>query len=201
MKFIVKGNEPAAWKAYRKTPGVDFYAIQELKVALLSEQGYLCCYCMHPINIGKMQVEHYKPRSIYPDLKFDYTNLFAVCEGNFCTDRHCDNKKGNTELSIHPADSRNNCEGIVCYSTNGKLTYPERYKIDIEQTLNLNNSVLISNRKGALSGAVRALSKINYKRSKIQKLIDQYKTKDGDGKFYPYSNLILWLLNKKLSGN
>jgi uncharacterized protein (TIGR02646 family) len=160
MKFIIKGNEPAAWKAYRETPGVDFDAIPELKEALLNEQGYLCCYCMNGIKEDNMKVEHYKPRSIYPELKMDYTNLFAACKGNFCTEKHCDTKKQNTELTIHPADPKNNCEAIIGYSTNGKLTYSDGYKRDIEDTLNLNNSVLVSNRKGALFGAATALQKL-----------------------------------------
>lgn len=201
MKLIIKGNEPAAWKAHRDTPGADFDAIPELKEALLNEQGYLCCYCMNGIKEGNMKVEHYKPRSIYPELKMDYMNLFATCKGNFCAEKHCDTKKQNTELSIHPADPRNNCEEIVGYRSNGLLTYPDQYKKDIEETLNLNNSILVSNRKGALYGAALALKKIGYKKGSIQKLINQYNTKNPEGEFYPYCNAILWLLNKKLSAN
>lgn len=201
MKFIVKGNEPAAWKAYRETPGVDFDAIPELKEALLNEQGYLCCYCMNQIKDSNMRVEHYKPRSKFDGLKFNYDNLFAACSGNFCAERHCDNRKENTELTIHPADPRNNCETIIGYSTNGKLTYPEAFKTDIEDTLNLNNSVLVSNRKEALFGAATALQKLGYSRAIIQKQIELYRNKNANGKFHPYCNTVLWLLNKKLSAN
>ncbi|PJJ79201.1 retron system putative HNH endonuclease [Mucilaginibacter auburnensis] len=201
MKFIIKGNEPAAWKAYRETPGVDFVATPELKEALLNEQGYLCCYCMNGIKEDNMKVEHYKPRSTYPALKLVYTNLFAACKGDFCTDKHCDTKKGNTELSIHPADPKNNCEALVGYSTNGKLTYPDVYKTDIEQTLNLNNSVLISNRKEALLGAATALQKLGYSKAIIQRQIESYSNKNAKGKFQPYCNTVLWLLKKKLNAN
>jgi len=201
MKFVAKGKEPAAWRAYRITPGVDFDAIPELKEALLNEQGYLCCYCMNGIKDDNMKIEHYKPRSIYPALKMEYTNLFAACKGDFCWDKHCDTKKENTELNIHPADPRNNCEKIIGYSTSGKLTYPDKYKIDIEEILNLNNSVLIANRHEALFGAILALKKIKFKKGKILKLIYRYSTKSNRGKFYPYCNAILWLLNKKLRAN
>lgn len=197
MKFIVKGNEPAEWKAYRETPGVDFDAIPELKKALLNEQGYLCCYCMNGIKEDNMKVEHYKPRSIYPALKMDYANLFAACKGDFCTDKHCDTKKDKTELSIHVADPRNNCEAIIGYSTSGKLTYPDAYKNDIEGTLNLNNSVLVSNRREALLGAISALKRIGYSKAIIQKKIEVYRSKKANGKFEPYCNTVLWMLNKK----
>jgi uncharacterized protein (TIGR02646 family) len=201
MKFITKGGEPAAWKAYRETPGVDFDAIPELKEALLTEQGYICCYCMNGIKEDNMKVEHYKPRSIYPALKMDYVNLFAVCKGDFCVDKHCDTKKKNTELIIHPANPKNNCEGIIGYSSNGLLTYPVQYRVDIEETLNLNNSVLVSNRKEALFGAATALKKLGYKKVIIQKQIDKYRNRNSNGKFQPYCNAILWLLNKKLNAN
>lgn len=200
MKFIDKNPEPQAWKEYRETPGVDFEAIPELKTALLEEQGHLCCYCMSRIKENKMKVEHYKPRR-YTELKMVYTNLFAACTGNFCSDKHCDTRKEDTELTIHPADLRNNCESIVGYRTNGQLTYPEEYKVDIEETLNLNNSVLTANRKGALIGAAAALKKLGYNKATIQRQVDQYSNKNPEGKFYPYCNAILWLLNKKLNAN
>lgn len=201
MKLIVKANEPEAWKEFRATPGVDFEAIPELKEALLNEQGYICCYCMNGIKDDNMKVEHYKPWSKFPELKMDYANLFAACTGDFCADKHCDTRKANTILIIHPADHRNNCEEVIAYSTSGRLTYHADYKADIEETLNLNNSVLVSNRKEALFGAATALQKLGYNKATIKKQIELYRNKNSKGKFQPYCNSVLWLLNKKYSAN
>ena len=133
MRLIVKNGEPRAWREYRNTPGVDFEAIPELKAALLEEQGHLCCYCMSRIKINKMKVEHYVPRR-HEHLKMVYTNLFAACTGDYCPDKHCDTRKEDAELSIHPTDPRTNCETIVGYRLNGKLTYSDSYQKDIEET-------------------------------------------------------------------
>jgi uncharacterized protein (TIGR02646 family) len=77
MKFIQKRKEPIAWKAYRDTEGVTFRAIDELQIALLEEQGYLCCYCLSRITQKTMKVEHWQARSKYPALILAYTNLLA----------------------------------------------------------------------------------------------------------------------------
>lgn len=201
MKFIEKGKEPEEWKSYRATPGVDFDAIPALKKALLNEQGYICCYCMSGIKQSNMKIEHYKPRGKHPNLKLDFNNLFAACKGNFCSDKHCDTKKENTELTIHPADSKNNCEQIISYKLNGQLTYPVEYQTDIEETLNLNNPVLRSNRKSTLEATAIALKKLGYSKTIVEKQISKFSNKNDVGKFSPYCNAILWLLRKKLRAN
>ncbi|MBN8852780.1 MAG: TIGR02646 family protein [Sphingobacteriales bacterium 50-39] len=200
MKFIIKQEEPQAWRDYKRTPGVEFQAIPELKASLLQEQGYLCCYCMSQINSERMKVEHFKPRR-YADLIMNYANLFAACTGNFCSDKHCDTRKEDEEIVINPTDARNNCEQIIGYFSNGKISYPPNYYRDVVEILNLNNSVLISNRRAALLGAALAIKKANYNRAFITRMIQGYSEKDENSKFKPYCNAILWLLRKKLSVN
>lgn len=41
MRKINKGPEPVKWKQYRKTPGVKYQSIPELRDSLLKEQGYI----------------------------------------------------------------------------------------------------------------------------------------------------------------
>jgi uncharacterized protein (TIGR02646 family) len=198
MKFIHKGKEPKAWKDYRETEGAAFRAINELQNALLEDQGYLCCYCMSQINKENMKVEHWKPRR-YTSFIFDFDNLFAACKGNFCTDKHCDTKKDEDEIIIHPADLVNNCETIIGYSlATGKITYPIAYKRDIETILNLNNKVLISNRLAALSAVMSVLNIKNFNKAFIQKQIIKFENTNAEGKFEPYCQIVLKLLHKRL---
>ena len=124
MKFIVKNNEPLAWRNYRNTEGVAFTAIKELKDALLEEQGHLCCYCLSRISFEKMKTEHWSPRT-NTNLVFNYNNLLAACTGNFCTGNHCDTLKADTPIAINPTDRLNNVENIISYSSSdGSLNYP-----------------------------------------------------------------------------
>jgi len=57
----------------------------ELRQALLEDQGYICCYCGFPVNNNGQEcvIEHFKPKSKseFKNLTFDYTNLFASCKG------------------------------------------------------------------------------------------------------------------------
>ena len=55
MRQIVKQQEPASLTAHRLTlhSGYDNYAQkQDLRDALVGEQGALCCYCMGRIRAG-----------------------------------------------------------------------------------------------------------------------------------------------------
>lgn len=118
MIFIQKGNAPQALSNARRrlktTPGarVNYDSLtgkekDDIKAALLKEQGYLCAYCMRRIGLQNSSIEHYLVR--HPSEKYrsnmkrfiedgsfsssfnpnydadkeslDYENLLAVCPG------------------------------------------------------------------------------------------------------------------------
>ncbi|HRK26226.1 MAG TPA: TIGR02646 family protein [Chitinophagales bacterium] len=55
---------------------------KNLRLALLQEQGFICCYCCKPLTNDKsVIIEHYNPRSKSPENMFDYNNLFVCCSG------------------------------------------------------------------------------------------------------------------------
>lgn len=51
MIKISKRNEPPSWTQYRSTPGVAYQANEELRQALLVEQGFICAYYMRRILV------------------------------------------------------------------------------------------------------------------------------------------------------
>lgn len=54
-----------------------------------SDVTCLCCYCESAIQVVSYpQIEHRKPKSIYPESTFDWDNLHLVCE-------KCNGPKGN----------------------------------------------------------------------------------------------------------
>ncbi len=147
MIEIKKGQEPKAWTNRKCMPGVGYNATPELKSALLEEQGCLCVYCMRRISYENMKVEHIKSRSVYPDLELDYKNLVACCNGvENGKIKHCDTNKGNTEISIDVFSSAD-IQTISYSSHDGKIkSSNDAYNNDINNTLNLNCSVLKENR-------------------------------------------------------
>ena len=200
MKLIQKGTEPAEWKIYRTTPGVDFSAIPELKEALLQEQGNLCCYCLSKISKDKMKVEHWKPRKTYPDLILDYSNLMAACEGNFFGEQHCDTLKGPDELVINPTDKKNNVESLHHYSwSTGAIEVDQPYQKDVYETLNLNHPILRENRKEALNALLQVLANNKkYTETEFNKHLTTFKERKTDGSFHPHCMILIKLLEKKL---
>ncbi len=85
------------------------YSKAQLRVALVQEQFYICCYCNDSIKgDSKTKIEHFLPRAKYKDVIFDYQNLIAACDGGenetdptLLNPRalHCDSKKSNEDPS------------------------------------------------------------------------------------------------------
>ena len=67
MKFIEKNvsNQPIPLVRHRQQPHAtynNYYEKNDLREALLNEQGFICCYCMRRIQEGvasKMVLEHF----------------------------------------------------------------------------------------------------------------------------------------------
>lgn len=86
-----KNNKKAVWnKDYIKKP-------------LLEMSHNKCCYCECEIGQGEkeMHIEHYKPKSLYPNLVVDWYNLLPSCP-------HCNKQKSfhdtGKELIVNPVE-------------------------------------------------------------------------------------------------
>lgn len=57
------------------------YRHEQIKTALISSSYEKCCYCgSKPAEGGSsLQVEHYEPKSLYPDRTFAWDNLLPAC--------------------------------------------------------------------------------------------------------------------------
>ena len=191
MILIKKGSEPNEWTEYKLTPGVKFYAHPELKDSLLKEQGYLCAYCMARIDKDHMKVEHFKPRSRYPRLKFSYKNLLACCLGKTQEESHCDTSKGNAEISLSPLSP--SCVDTLSYeSGTGKIKSSNPYyDRELDRILHLNTPIIKQNRLKVLQGAIQAL--------RIRKQLEkEWNPVDKEGKRKPYCGIVIYFLEKKL---
>jgi len=85
-------KEPPSYR--HNMPGVEFYQTREWMAAryqVFKQHGALCACCGATRKTGAvLQVDHIKPRSLYPDLELDVTNLQILC-------RECNLGKGATE--------------------------------------------------------------------------------------------------------
>jgi len=56
------------------------YNHREIKAALKEMYGACCCYCEGNVDpTSSQQVEHYRPKSKFPDLTFEWSNLHYCC--------------------------------------------------------------------------------------------------------------------------
>ena len=198
MILIKKGSEPNVWMRYRLTQGAEFRAIPELKDSLLKEQGYLCAYCMARIDKDHMKVEHFKPRSRYPRLKFSYKNLLACCLGKTQEESHCDTSKGNAEISLSPLSS--SCVNTLSYeSGTGKIKSSDPdYDRELDCPLHLNTPIIRQNRREELQGVIKALQSEGFNSGAIHRLLKRWDSVDEEGKRKPYCGIVIYFLEKKL---
>jgi uncharacterized protein (TIGR02646 family) len=221
MKFIPKNikNEPPALRAHRKTEGSTYQSIKGLKEALLQEQGFLCAYCLRLIRPeqDKSGVEHILPRATYPDKQLDYSNLVAVCSGDYGENAHCDKTeeyilnsrtyKGKmdgtiTLTKLYPTNKE--IERLIEYDTNGSIK-PILQDSVVEEDLlklNLNDEKYKSYRKIVMDAVLRALIKLKpnkvWTKKDFESQIMLWETQK-DGKYKAFFPIAVWYLKNLAS--
>lgn len=164
MKHVVKGIEPQPlldWKAHANeewTPSYDKLQNPEkraLHEALLSEQGFVCCYCGGRIDRGSSHIEHFRPQEAHADLELEFANLHASClrETAPRLPLHCGHAKGShfdEAQAISPLDP--GCEARFSYRLDGGITGNDAQASYMCDLLCLQVGVLQRRREQALAG-------------------------------------------------
>ena len=214
MKKITKGKEPISLTKYRSSipivdmekPNIydDYREKDILRTQLLEEQGYLCCYCMSQITERNSKIEHFKAQSLFRDKQIKYSNLFVACKGGEGTKEHsCDTLKGNKSLNTINLTLK--IESDLKYSKQGEIssvisteTKVSSLTKEINDVLNLNSIILTKNRKQTYED-FKNKYKGKLSKRELKRAIKFYQTKEN-GRYPPYSEMMVFLLNKKLKG-
>jgi uncharacterized protein (TIGR02646 family) len=220
MKFIQKNSEPDAfiqWKQQAtknwQPSWSNFQKPEKIIVhtALILEQGHICCYCGQRITQAISHIEHFQPRTHYPDLSLSYNNFLASCPGYpeaqasknsvaKLPQEFCGQRKGSwfdLELTVSPLKS--DCASYFRYTRIGELlpskdlTKVDAAKATIEN-LGLNNLKLIRLRKAAIDAAMQGIEILPTE--DIQKLIDGYHRLDNSGKHTPFWAAVIYSLQQ-----
>ena len=216
MRAITKGLEPRSMTTYRQSPHSDYANYRdkdELRLALVTEQRGLCCYCMGRIRAERtsMKIEHWRSQARCPDQQLNYQNLLASCRGEAHGPggqpphlQHCDTRKGDRDLEWNPADPDHRIETRIRYDVMGTVSSDEPiFNGQLNDVLNLNLPNLRNNRKAVYDGVLkwwREQRTRNRGRGLRERLKRQRARYDADGgELQPFAQVAISLLNQKLN--
>lgn len=102
LDTISKYGEYQAIPTSEKDSLLKHYKTDIIKKALADETHNKCAYCeCFPGEAGNIEVEHFKPKSLYPELAYAWENLLPSC-------RKCNQSKRDTdtvkEKIVNPAE-------------------------------------------------------------------------------------------------
>lgn len=153
MRRIIKDEEPEFWSKYiARHPRENYDDLDktdegkcirhEIRMHMLAQQQYICCYCCKIINADNSHNEHIKPRDKYPNISMEYTNLLVSCKGITCGEKK--DRKFDERYFVSPLEE--DCEEHFSYLQNGEIkgeTEAGKYTIEL---LNLNEKSLKNSR-------------------------------------------------------
>lgn len=207
MRTIEKGPEPLSLRRHRKSGGTyeDYTQTDDLRKALLKEQGHICCYCMSRITLRGMKIEHWAPQTAQRDATVDYKNLMGACSGgNGERDaiKHCDTARQDTPLKVNPLDHTQRCERLIRYLANGEMcSIDSEINQDINATLNLNNDRLKPKRGQVLDilkHRLEAEQKGYWPSDLLERELKAWERLDKAGMYREYCQVAIYFLEKKL---
>ncbi|NUN97883.1 MAG: TIGR02646 family protein [Candidatus Omnitrophica bacterium] len=208
MRTIYKDQEPRSLTHHRATPGAtyeNYTGKDDLRLSLVAEQRGICCYCMSRIRPDpcSMKIEHWRPQSEYPNEQLTYSNLLASClggEGQPVDRQHCDTRKGESDLSVNPANRDARVEERIQYLSNGEIVgTSDELNWQLNNVLNLNLPTLIENRKAALTGFLDSLRKCRDPgREHWERKKREWNGDSQTGALRPFCQVIVYWLEKRI---
>jgi len=209
VRTIKKGREPPSLREHRNSGGryETYTRTDDVRDALLRDQGHICCYCMRRIALRSMKIEHWASQSEHADSTVDWTNLLGACPGGAGEPRakqHCDTYRGKTPLTVNPLDRSQQCERLIRYLSNGEMRSQDRaIQRDIHETLNLNNEQLQRNRGAVLSALLDRLKRVEprpgpWPSDMLERELEAWRRPNKEGQLREYCQVAIYLLEKKL---
>jgi len=203
MKYIQKGKEPqnfSDWKATQKCIGVnyDYKSLSNpekkaVHISLLSEQGYICCYCCMRVEQSNSHIEHLAPQSkTDSELSVDYTNMLASCGRDPDWPEYCGNKKQDLAIGVSPLQA--NCEEFFDYSSSGEIL-PTANNLAHQKDAQTTIKVLGLNHYDLTQGRIQALEALEGITQEEAELLAQVcQQMNGEGRYQPFCNAVLYFL-------
>jgi uncharacterized protein (TIGR02646 family) len=197
MKHVTKVASPADFEAWKAQANEDWKPTydnlsnpekRDLHLALLAEQGSVCCYCGRSVTVDDSHIEHFKPQDRYEALQLEYGNLHASClrGQQRSMPRHCGHAKNNgfdEDQHIAPVDPT--CEQRFMYTLRGSIVPSDagdvraQYMVDL---LALDSPALQHLRNEVLTRTLDPEFLASVSDEDLLRLRDGFRTRDAAGK-------------------
>lgn len=211
MKHIVKRDEPPAftnWKAQASTDWQPVYGDlsgevkKELKDALRTEQGHLCCYCERRLTDEDSHIEHFRPQRDPAVDPLDFGNMLCSCQNQIKKGepRHCGSLKADwfdPNLLISPLNP--DCEARFSFEGNGVIKPADETDsaaIATISRLGLNISKLIALRKKAIEPFLEP----DLTEEELRCFVQGYLQKDSEGRWGEFWTTLRYVLREYSDG-
>jgi len=210
MFKITKNREPRSLTEYRLLAGSTYGGANsnikgDIRDSLLSEQGFLCTYCMERITANSMKIEHWACQFNHKNKQLDYKNLLGCCLGNEGNPRRlqtCDTRKGSSSIKYSPSKPSHRIKSKIDFRSDGEVFSNEGgFDQELKDVLNLNLPRFVSNRLAVIKSIQKVLHK-NKNNLTRQYLVNQIATvsnRNEDDMLKPFFEVKVRYLQKKLA--
>jgi len=134
---------------HSKTPKID----DEVKLKLAEDQFNKCCYCEDSHIKGT--VEHFLPKSKYPNQKYEWENLLWACND-------CNNFKSNKTVKIINPLTTPNPENLLEFETNGQIKSTDSTMNETIKVCDLKRKNLNLKRKAIFDDLIRNIEFVKH---------------------------------------
>ncbi|MFH1919545.1 MAG: retron system putative HNH endonuclease [Planctomycetota bacterium] len=214
MKYIVKGEEPtelAAFKVSDDENWIPQYAAlpgdkkRRIHSALLTEQGYICCYFIRRIDAGSSHIDHWQPQSVPPEeLAIEYGNMLESCQREVDPGEplRCGKLKENwydPDRMVSPLEE--DCEERFRFTANGDILSADGDDVAAEETikrLGLDLPVVIASRREAIGAIVDDLDE--FSSHELRTLTRNILVRREDGSFHEYCVAVAYVVRGLIPG-
>lgn len=156
------------------------------------------------------RIDHWAPRESMPMLSLTWGNFVLACRGGerhggagaepelpeYAAQYHCDKRKGKTSITLNPL--RPVIESQVSYRANGRIARPgagpEKHDTDLDDTLNLNATHLMLNRKRVLEEVVGWMKAKPRSLENLKDKVDEWSTTNSKGELREFCGVAVWQL-------
>lgn len=213
MKHVTKGaSSPVfeSWKALTNTEWTATYdnlqnpEKRALHQTLMSEQGWVCCYCGRAIAQQDSHIEHFRPQERYVDLALSYENLHASCirETEPGMPLHCGHAKDSDfdeSLAISPLDPH--CEARFLYTQEGYIIASDVADTQADymvELLQLDIPFLRNRREEEVSRVFDPTFLATVTEGELRLLRDAYRRRDEQGRAQSFGHVLARFAEQRL---